>query len=102
MLFIEQNYQEAILTALEIMSSFDFGQCNILNFISHNIVQMLKHEDDWEIRAATAKACSILLKQHADTLQKEQGGTLISFQINKIEYLIISNISVIGINWKFN
>ena len=72
-----EEHESLVITALHILSTFDFGECSLLTFVSNHIIKLVRKDQDWKVRKAAAETCCLVLRRHSETVAKEQGGMLI-------------------------
>eukprot|EP00210_Caulerpa_lentillifera_P007080 g6773.t1 len=63
---------ESVISALEILSSFDFSDQNLLSFALDHITSLASGDESWHVRAAAIKASGLIAKQHCLKLQSCQ------------------------------
>lgn len=52
------------LSALKVLGSFDFGDHNLLEFVSSHVVPLMRSSPELSLRQAAAKACVIFVSRH--------------------------------------
>ncbi|CAD7701599.1 unnamed protein product [Ostreobium quekettii] len=68
-----EEHESLVITALHILSTFDFGDCSLLTFVSNHIIKLVRKNQDWKVRKAAAKTCCLVLRRHSETAEKEKG-----------------------------